>query len=370
MKRVRPFVREDIPQVADLHRRVFQVGENPSHRPIPLDLSKSYADYFEDIFFQNPWYDEAFPSLVNEESSGRITGFLGIMPRRMSFNRRIITISLSSQFIVDPDSRSELAGVSLLQTHLKGPSDLTLTDEANNISRKLWQALGGDTALLFSIQWTRLLRPGRYAVSLAEKAGLARRMSWAMRPVGALVDVIAARKLPRRFALAKPQVSAEELRLETFLTCLSEFSNTRALWPEYDDHSLTWLLEMLNRKERPGALRKLVVRNSRQEIIGWYLYYLNPGGVSAVVQIVAKDGSFGIVLDHLFHDAWQEGAIAISGQLEPRFMQEFSERHCLFDCGKPWVLIHSRDRSLIEAISYGNALLSKLEGELCMRFQS
>ena len=238
MKRIRPFVRDDIPQVADLHRRVFGVGAKPSQQPISPELSQSYADYFEDIFFRNPWYDEALPSLVHEESSGKVTGFLGIMPRRMSFNRRLITISLSSQFIVDPDSRSGLAGVQLLKTHLTGPSDLTLTDEANNISRRLWEGLGGDTALLFSIQWTRLLRPGRYAVSLVERARLARPLSRVMRPVGALVDAIAPRILPRRFSLPMPQVSAEDLRMETFLMCLSEFSNTRALWPEYDDYSL------------------------------------------------------------------------------------------------------------------------------------
>src|SRR5262245_40486111 len=370
MKRIRSFVRDDIPQVADLHWRVTGVSANPSQQPILPGLLQSYADYFEDIFFRNPWYDEALPSLVHEETSGKITGFLGIMPRRMSFNGRKITISVSSQFIVDPDSRSDLAGVQLLKTHLKGPSDLTLTDEANNISRKLWEGLGGDTAALFSIQWTRLLRPCQYAVSLAERVGFARRLSSAMRPVAALVDAIALRKPPRRFSLPLPQVSAEELRMETFRMCLSEFSNTRALWPEYDGHSLTWLLEMLARKEHLGSLRKLVISNARQEIIGWYLYYLNPRGVSAVVQIVARNGSFGKVLDHLFYDAWQGGSIAISGQMEPKFMQEFSDRHCLFDCGKPWVLIHSHDRSLIEAIHYGNALLSKLEGELCMRFQS
>src|SRR5262245_30731790 len=144
MNRIRPFVRDDIPQVADLHRRVFGVGAKPYQQPISSKLLQSYADYFEDIFFRNPWYDEALPSLVHEEPSGKITGFLGIMPRRMSFNRRQITLSLSSQFIVDPDSRSGLAGVQLLKTHLGGRSDFTLTDEANNISRKLWEGLGGD----------------------------------------------------------------------------------------------------------------------------------------------------------------------------------------------------------------------------------
>ncbi len=370
MKHIRPFVRDDIPQVADLHRRAFVIGGKAAQQPISPKLLQSYNDYFEDIYFGNPWYDESLPSLVYQKETGEIIGFLGVMPRRMSFNGRLINVAISSQLVVEPDKSSMGAGVWLSKFFLSGPQDLSLTDEANNLSRKLWEGLGGDTALLFSIQWTRLLRPGSYAISLAERAGLLPRLSWAMRPVGTLVDTIAVRKLPRHFTQPIPQVSAEDLGMETFLMCLSEFSSARSLWPEYDYHSLKWLLEMLARKNPLGTLRKSILRSAREEIIGWYLYLLNPGGISTVVQIVAREGSFGKALDHLLYDASQQGSIAVSGQIEPKFVQEFSERRCLFDCGKPWVLIHSHDPSLREAIHHGNALISKLEGELCMRFHS
>lgn len=72
---------------------------------------------------------------------GRILGFLGVMPRPMLFNGQLIKAAPSSQFIVAPESRS--VGVMLLRAFFEGPQDLSLTDEANSISRKLWEKIGG-----------------------------------------------------------------------------------------------------------------------------------------------------------------------------------------------------------------------------------
>lgn len=369
MKQIRAFVRDDIPQVADLHRRVFHIGEKSGRQEISPRLKQSYAEYFENVFLKNPWYDESMPSLVYQESSGKISGFLGVMPRRMTFNERPITVCFTSQFIVDPDCINRLAGLQLLKTQFAGPQDLTMTDEANDISRQIWVGLGGEIASLLSIQWMRLFRPGGYALALAEKAGLPTGLSWAMKPFGSLIDTIAARSLPRFFNLPSPRISAEEMDNEALLGCLSEFSGGRALWPQYNLGSLAWLVERLGgEKKRLGVLRKSLFRGARGEITGWYLYHLNPGGVSNVVQLVARDKSFGDILDHLFHDAWQQGSISVTGKMDPRFMPEYSVRRCFFDCGKPWVLIQSRDTSILEAIRHGDALLSSLEGEMCMRF--
>src|SRR5438046_196924 len=41
--------------------------------------------YFERIFFQNPWVDADLPSLVYEDETGRVGGFVGVVPRRMLF---------------------------------------------------------------------------------------------------------------------------------------------------------------------------------------------------------------------------------------------------------------------------------------------
>jgi hypothetical protein len=368
MSRIRPFVEADIEQVSDLHQRIFDDSNNPAPQKLTPELRRSYADYFEEVYFWNPWRDESLPSLVCEEGGGKITGFLGVLPRRMSLDGRSISVALSSQFIVDPKSRASGAGVRLQKTFLTGPQDLSLTDEANNTSRKLWEGLGGSTALLYSIHWTRLLRPSRFVVSRFAGHGLLSRLGSASKSLCNLVDSALARKAPHRFRQTEPDVSAEELDVDTLLGCLAEFSNTRSLWPEYDDYSLKWLLDIIARKKHRGALRKLVIRNPRGEIIGWYLYYLSSGGVSNVVQLMAKKNSINVVLEHLFCDAWRRGAVAVSGRLDPRFMQAFSDKHCHFNCGAPWMLINSHNPDILRAFHCGDALLSGLEGEMCMRF--
>jgi len=373
MRPIRPFVRDDIPQVADLHQRVFGVDGKPVQKPISESLLKAYADYFELIFFRNPWYDEALPSLVFQDSTGRITGFLGVMPRRMLLRGRPTKVALSSQFIVEPGNLRAIAGVQMMKAFLSGPQDLSLTDEANNISRRIWEGLGGVTAQLYSIHWTRLLRPSRYAASLLSAVFKERKLLspflLAVKPVCNLVDAIAARKLPHRFSQPRPKVEADELDTARMLLCLSGFSDTAALWPEYDDRSLGWLLETIAGKTRWGDLRRLVIHSAEGEVIGWYIYHLKPGGTSNLLQVMAKKSSVEDVLDHLFYDAWRQGSLAITGRLEPQFMQAFADKRCMFDCGSPWMLIHSRDPDLLRSIHYGDALLSKLEGEWCMRFR-
>ena len=104
-------------------------------------------------------------------------------------------------------------------------------------------------------------------------------------------------------------------------------------------------------------------RDSR-EIVGWYLYYLNPGGISEVVQIAARDGCFGATLDHLLYHAWQRGAVAVSGQLDPSEIQAFWGRSCVFHHdGASWVLVHARRPDVLEAIHRGDAFMTRLEGE-------
>jgi hypothetical protein len=368
MSRIRPFAEDDIEQVSDLHWRVFDDGSVPVSQQPVSELRQSYADYFERVFLRNPWRDEALPSLVYEGADGKIAGFLGVLPRRMFLDGMPVSVALSSQFIVDPNSRALGAGVQLLKAFLNGPQDLSLTDEANNASRKLWEALGGSTALLYSVHWTRLLRPSRFVIRHLEGRGALSLLASASKPLCNLIDAALARKSPHRFRQTEPKVSAGELDADTLLACLSQFSGSRSLWPEYDECSLKWLLEIITRQTRRGALRKLAIHNSKREVIGWYLYYLNPGGVSQVVQLVAKKNSIGDVLDHLFYDAWLNGSVAVSGRLEPPFMQTFSDKYCHFNCGQPWMLIHSHNPDILRAFHYGDALLSPLEGEMCMRF--
>ena len=153
------------------------------------------------------------------------------------------------------------------------------------------------------------------------------------------------------------------------LAHLPDVADGSALQPEYDARSLAWLLEQTARKARHGTLRARAVLESGRRLIGWYLYYLNAGGVSEVVQIAACNGSFDRVLQRLLADAWRQGAVAVRGRLDPRHVQELSDRHCWFRREGTWTLVHSRNADLAAAIHQGNAFLSRLEGEWWLRFQ-
>src|SRR5262249_25203615 len=154
----------------------------------------------------------------------------------------------------------------------------SISDDVNDAGCKACQKAGAATALLYSIQWIRPLQPSRYILSLlSKKHRLLAPIELASRPFCSVIDTIEARMPQSRFRLFAPSsLSQEDLTVEKLLACLSEFSVSYSLRPEYDSHSLSWVLARMSQKNR---LRKVVVRNTNQEIVGWYLYYLNAGGI-------------------------------------------------------------------------------------------
>src|SRR6185436_1338660 len=149
---------------------------------------------------------------------------------------------------------------------------------------------------------------------------------------------------------------------------LPEMTRGAALRPQYDARTLGWLLGQAARKTQHGSLRARGVRDGARGLIGWFLYYLQPDGVSEVLQIAALEGSFDRVLQRLLADAWRQGSVAVRGRVETRYAAELSQRHCWFRREGTWTLAHSRDPELIAAIQAGDAFLSRLEGEWWMRY--
>src|SRR5262245_60405106 len=181
---IRPFLREDIPQVADMFQRLL-LGDAAPFRMLP---SEALPAYFDEIFFNNPWYDEMIPSLVYQESDGRIIGFLGVVPRQMIFLDRPIRVAVSFHYMVEPDSRSSMAGVKLLRAFFAGPQDLSLTDGAGQVGRRIWEGVGGATAWAYSLLWTRILRPARHAVDFLGRRKAFSPFAHALSPLCTLAD--------------------------------------------------------------------------------------------------------------------------------------------------------------------------------------
>ena len=353
MGEIRPLILADIPAVTDLHKRIMFDRCEPS--------SQAERSYWEQLLFHNPWYDESIPSLVYEET-GKIIGFLGVLPRRMSLNDQPIRAALSISFVVDQGSRALLAAIQLIKRFLAGPQDLSFCDQANHVSRKILEAAGYTTALPYSIYWTLPLKPGRYALSYMAKARLLAPIDIVGRPFFNALDRLAVRLPHSPFRRRAPQVSGEELTNETHLLCLAQGSTPGSLRADYDESTLEWAIHHLRMKRPYGTMRKMVLRDSRHQIIGWYIYDSKPGDVGQVVQVGANDGLIDLVLDHLFYDAWQQGCVALSGRLEPHLVKKILETLCLFQ-HQGWMLVHSRDPEISTAIHSGSAYLTRLEGE-------
>jgi hypothetical protein len=351
---IRELVEDDIPQVVALYKKVF-----PERGMVPQEI---LSKHFQKIFFDNPWHDPELPSFVYQDS-GTVLGLLGVMSRPMLMKDRKVRAAVTHHFMVEESNRTSLAGVMLVRRIFQGPQDLSLTDGANDTTRRIWEALGGITALNCSIYWTRPLRPSRYAMRVLSRGGRLRSaFALAWQPFGRIVDGIAARMPPNRFSLRASGLSAEDLHVQTFLERSPELWRKKLLRPEYDTCSLGWLFEFLAARKGKGTFQRVAVRDADDELLGWYLYYLNSDGIGDVLQITARNGSMGAVLDHLFFRAWEQGAIAVSGRLELNFVREFAERWCGLTVG-PWMLAHAKSPDLLEGIYRGDAVLTRLEGD-------
>jgi len=294
---------------------------------------------------------------------------LAVAPRRLTINGKAVHARITSQFVVDPEFRG-FAGVKLLSAVLAGPQDICIADESNADSRILWRRLGGVTSPLYSMRWIYPLRPCQFALFVTRKKTLLPGIvSAASTPLARTLDALAGRILKFPACPSEPRLYGEDLTCETLVTCLSEAGRKQSIRPDYDYRSLSWVLQRAEQMHAKGRLQKVLLKTAKRETAGWYLNYLNPAGLSEVLQVHANTPFAHDVLDHLFHHAWRRGATALSGRMEPGLIQAFSDKHCLFHCGPEWLLVHSRRPELVQALDRGNAGFSRLDGEWCLHFR-
>ena len=358
MTKVRSFRKDDVPEVVALRGGAFRSSEQADEVAL--------AAYFVETFFGNPWYDETLPSLVCEDDVGRIVGFLGVVPRRMTAYGVPLRVATTTQFMIAP-SAPALVGSQLLRTLFAGLQGFALADVASATSRRLWECLGGITVTASSLTWMRLLRPFRHIFGSAAGRGLIQR-------AGALaagpLDAVTTRLLPACEPPAVPERGVRRTMTDAeLLANLGRSLDGRAIRGDYDPASLAWLLDMMARKHAYGSLHRAQILDERDQLLGWYLFYAKPGGNARVAHLGARPGTAaGIVLDHLFHEAWSEGCAAVSGRFDARLAEALIDRRCLVYGPQAWVLVHSRDRDLLDAIRRDDAALTRLDAEWWMAF--
>jgi hypothetical protein len=366
MNMIRAVEHRDIPRLVDLHLRAEE-GDDVSREQIEA----AYNDHFAAMFLEHPWTDAGPTSLVAESPDGRIVGFMGIVPRLMSFAGREITMAVGTQLTVDVAARSKLLGLQLLKRLLRGPQDLTVADYANATTRRIWESMGGSTAHLYSLSWSRLLNPGRLIVErLAGRQGL-RALTPFARPLARLFDHSTSRVPRIPWALPstdapRQQLTAEELTSDTYARLLPDFTRHQTLTPVVDKVSSAWLFDRLDRMYSSRSVHRVLLRDEQQLPLGWFVYNREPDGSAEVAQIVASRNHQADVVDHLIRHARSSGATAISGRVQPELLYTFSEFRCHLHTTPEFALVHSRDPQLLRPFETGTAFLSLLEGEGCL----
>ena len=351
---IRPLTPADLPAIARLHAVAF-----PDRRMRGAEVET----YLAEIFCGHPWQDAALPSLVYESRPGHVAGCLGVMPRPMLFRGRPVTAAVSHHFMVEPGQRATMAAVHLVRAFLAGPQQLSLA-EGNNLSRKFWEGLHAATAFAYSLHWVRPIRPAAYAASFGTQ-GWQRTIAKLGSPVASAVDALVLRRT-RPPAAAESPLRASPLDAAALAAAVDELRGERALTPRYDPSSLHWLLQVLASKRSSGTLQQVVLRDAQDRVAGWFLYYLRRDRASEVLQIGARVPHMAATFDVLLAHARAQGAVALSGRLEPSWMPVLAARRVLFRAGASWMLLHAPHRDIVDAIHRGDAFLSPLEGEWWM----
>jgi len=350
VSRIRPFERDDLPGVASLYESVMRSG---GRTPPPL-----LGAYFERTLLDHPWADPEIPSLVYEDD-GRILAFLGSHVRRLRFDGRPIRMAVPGQFVSDRAHRHKAVGALLLRRYLSGPQDITVA-EGEAPLRFMWEKLGGVALQPACISWTRHLQPARVLGDELLERSHRQRWKPVARPISALIDAVATRKL----RVSEPSNRGEPLTPEAVLEHLLSVVGEIRLIPDYSEAFLRWLFDEMAAVRTRGTLARCLVRD-QDRVLGWYITYLQPGGIGQVMQIAAADRDIPAVLDHLFHHAQSSGSAAIEGRLDARLFEALAGRRCVLRYGTR-VLAHSRAPELLSAMALGHAFVTRMDGEWWM----
>lgn len=350
---VRAIRREDVPAIADMFARVFLKLRAPR--------GAGLARYFADVLFGGSAGEAGPRSRVFVDGNDAVHGFIGVWPRRMLLDGRTIEAAAAGSLMVDRPEEHPTAGARLLRAFLAGPQDLSFSETANVISQRMWERVGGERLTTASLDWLRVLRPAGFAVATA---GRMFRPAWLLRPAAAGIDrVIAAAGInpflpgDELAGFRDADVSSDEM-----LELIPALSDSYQLRPDWQSPALSLLLSHAETKEQYGRLHRRAVYSRSGDPVACYLYYARRGDTARVLQVLAAPQAASVALDSLFQHAASVGCVSVRGRADPGLLDALTTRRCLFYQGAAMV-VHARDKALLEEVRHSRALLTGLAGE-------
>jgi hypothetical protein len=347
---LRPFVESDIPAVVALHHEIMSPSE------------EAPASFFRDRFLEHPWRDDSMPSWVYTNEKSEITGFIGVIPRTFILGNRQVKAAFTTKFMVAPDARGSKAAMLLFRKFIDGPQQLSFADITNHSSVLFWQAFGGLTVPIYSIEWRRSLRrcPSR---RITPRSGLLGSLANVCRP---WIDRVAQWIHPAP-VVKDPDVIADAFDCAEIVEALPKLIGSNTIYPQYDADNLAWSLRMLD--ETPDLeLMHRSVRSQDGTLIGWFVYTIS-NQIAQVVQLTARKRQRDRVLDAMFRHAAAHGVSDMVGRLDSTWLPLLSDRPDITCNFRGYsMMIRSDDVELSERVLRGDMHISPLDGELLTQF--
>ncbi|MBL8895564.1 MAG: hypothetical protein JNJ53_13245 [Rhizobiales bacterium] len=339
-------------EVGRLFTRIFEKKDGPA--------PEALTAYLAELFLDAPDRDAEITSKVHVRGDGTVNGFIGVLPLPLNFEGRPLRGAVCGSLMVDERDGDPFAGARLMRSFLSGPQDISLSETANPVSEGMWRKLRGMVLPSYSLEWVRVLRPAGFALDVAARSIP---LAALMRSVTLPVDALARRVAPGVLrAQENPGAQDREIGIKELAELLPRFVSKSPMHPVWSAAALKRMLQNASRKSRYGTFiaRAVTVRGGAP--IGAFLYYVQPGRIAHVLQVVALPGQAGTVLDRLFLHAEAMGAVAVRGRSQPFLLDALLTRNC-FHVHRASSLVHARDESLIEPFLSGRAFFNGLAGD-------
>jgi hypothetical protein len=348
---------EDIPAAAVLFQKTF--GDPRVKAPVSLER------VLHEVFFEHPEADPELASKVLTGDDGAMAGFLGVLPLSMSYRGRKVRAAVPTSLCIDDPKRDKLAGIQLVRAFLSGPQDISIGEPISLTAQGLWEKLGGVSVPSESMEWLRIFKP--CALPLAKKGNTLPLR--AAKGIAKLLDMAAA-KVMRGYFAPNPSprgVSRDaDASEEDLFAAIAELKEFHALHPVWSNEVMRWMLAHADRNGARGPVHRRAVYGARNKLLGCYLYHGRPGGLAWTLQILARPDAIDAVIESMFANAWNMGAVAITGRTQLRLLAPLMQRKCIF-IRRHSAIVHSRDAELIEAVKAGEAITSGFASEAWLR---
>jgi hypothetical protein len=358
MTQIRPAVREDYDQVAELFLHAF-----PTRGALP---AATITRWLVEMYVDHPWQGTGVESLVVEDAGGRIAGYIGALPMPARMQRRDVRLAVGGNYMVSPGAKDAFAAMKLLKAFVRGPQDIAMTDTANLAAANLWKGVGGQIAHFPTLQVVFPIRPAGFAAALAGRGdGFVGKLRPLLRQAARPMDALAGMGRKRDAS----EATAKSADLKTVFDFTESFDDPAILRPKLPFEEYAWLIGMAQKKTQFGPLRIVAVDTAEGKCAGVGMYYPNPRGLGQILHWQAMPNMTGAFLRALVADAAEQGAVALIGMASAQQALEFRERTVAYLYRNNIVTLAAPDKDLTTPLRTGDVALTRLTGEWWSKLQ-